>query len=895
MSVRNLDKLFRPRSVVLIGATDRTGAVGAVVLRNLRRAGFTGELMLVNPHHDHIGGLPAFPDVASLPMAPDLAVIVTPPDTVPGVVTALGTRGTKAAVVITAGFGELDGTGRALQRAALDAASPHLLRLVGPNCVGIIVPGIGLDASFSHLAPPLGDIAFVSQSGAMITAIVDWAQPRDIGFSHVVSLGDMADVDFGDMLDYLAADAATRAILLYVEGITHGRKFMSAARATARGKPVLVLKAGHSEAGARAAQSHTGMLAGSDAVYAAALRRAGMLRVETMAELFDAAATLALTRQQDGDRLAILSNGGGAGVLATDTLAASGGRLAELSRETIGRLDKILPATWSHGNPVDIIGDAPGERYSAALNALIADDGIDAFLILNCPTALAEPEEAARAVIDTIAAAPADLLRGRNVFTAWLGEHSAAAARRRFEAARIATYDTPEAAVGGFLHRVRYQRNQALLLETPPARPDRFDPNVDAVSRLIADALAGGHTWLTPDEVAAVLAAYGVPRPLSRNAADPEEAAVAAAAIGFPVALKIRSPEIAHKSDVGGVALGLSDAAAVCAAATAMLARVRAAKPEARIDGLSVQQMVNRPGAVELLAGLIDDPVFGPVVVFGQGGVAVEVIGDIAIALPPLNLLLARAQMAQTRIWQVLQAYRGRPAVAIDVIAEMLIRLGQLAADHAEIRELDINPLLADAAGVIALDARIRIGPAAQRGAARLAIAPYPKELESQERLSDGTLVSVRPIRPEDEPLLRDLAGNMTLEDLRLRFFAPVRGITHGLAARLTQIDYDREMALVAQHDGLTLGIARYFADPDRVRAEYAVAVRSDWHGRGVGYLLMLRLIGVAKKFGIGELVGEVLRENRPMIEICREFGFEIGSAPNDAAVLRVNKRLASQ
>ena len=459
MSVRNLDKLFRPQSVALIGATPRPGSVGGVVARNLRRAGFAGELMLVNPHYRSIDGLTVYPDVARLPQTPDLAIIATPPETVPRLIGELGERGTCGVVVITAGFGEQGDRGHALQQAALEAAKPHLLRIVGPNCVGIIVPKIGLDASFSHLAAPPGDIAFLSQSGAIVTAMLDWAATRGIGFSHVVSLGDMADVDFGDMLDYLAADPHTHAILLYVEGITRGRKFMSAARAAARSKPVLVLKAGRSTAGARAATSHTGTLAGADAVYDAIFRRAGMLRVDTIAELFDAAETLALTREQVGDRLAILTNGGGAGVLATDALIAAGGRLAALSEETIAELSRRLPATWSRGNPVDIIGDASGTRYAEAFAALVRDHEVDAVLVLNCPTALAESEEAARAVIDAIAAAEPTVLRRRNVITAWLGQHSARGARQLFAEARIATYDTPDSAVGGFMHRVHHRHN----------------------------------------------------------------------------------------------------------------------------------------------------------------------------------------------------------------------------------------------------------------------------------------------------------------------------------------------------------------------------------------------------------------------------------------------------
>ncbi len=892
MSVRNLDQLFAPASVALIGATDRAGSVGSVVMRNLQRAGFHGALMLVSPHHRELDGMRVYPDVASLPQSPDLAVIATPPDTVPRLIAELGERGTKAAIVITAGFGELGENGKALQQATLDAARPYLLRLVGPNCVGVMVPGIGLDASFSHLAPPPGEVAFVSQSGAMITAMLDWAAPRKIGFSHVVSLGDMADVDFGDMLDFLAADAHTQAILLYVEGITHGRKFMSAARAAARAKPVLVLKAGHSAAGAKAAHSHTGALAGSDAVYDAAFARAGMLRVGTMAELFDAAETLALTREQTGDRLAIVSNGGGAGVLATDALAAAGGRLAELAPDTIARLDQVLPPTWSHGNPVDIIGDAPGTRYAAAIQALVADHGVDGLLVLNCPTALADPDTAAQAVIDTLAALPPATLRGRNIFTAWLGEHMAAPARRRFESAGIPSYDTPEAAVSAFLHRVRYQQNQTLLLETPPARPDPFEPDTKAVRTLMAEAIKTGKSWLDAEDVAIVLSAYGIPQPLSRNAATADEAAAIAGEIGFPVALKIRSPQITHKSDAGGVALGLRDKAAVREATEAMLRRVRIGCPEARIDGVLVQQMIERPGAVELLAGLSEDAVFGPVVVFGQGGTAVEIVNDSAIALPPLNLPLARWQMEHTRVWRLLQAYRGKPAAAIDAIAEVLIRLGQMAADHPEIQELDINPLLADADSVVAVDARIRIAGAETMGAARLAIAPYPKHLESVGVTRDGTSITLRPVRPEDEPLLQDLFAHMSSEDIRLRFFAPMRELSHSFAARMSQIDYDREMALLAQHDRTTLGVARYFADPDRLRAEYAIAVRTDWKARGVGYALMTRLIEAARQAGIGELFGDVLYENQPMLDMCRALGFKIAPNPDDSALTIVRKRL---
>ena len=892
MSVRNLDKLFAPRSVALIGATPRPGSVGAVVARNLRRAGFAGELMLVNPHYDTIDGLTVHPNVASLPRAPDLGVIVTPAETVPCLIHELAARGTRAAVIITAGFGELGQRGQTLQQATLDAAKPHLLRIVGPNCVGIMLPRLGLDATFSHLAPPAGDIAFLSQSGAMITAMLDWAVPHGIGFSHVVSLGDMADVDFGDMLDYLAADPHTRAILLYAEGITHGRKFMSAARAASRIKPVLVLKAGRSQAGARAATSHTGVLAGADAVYDAVFRRAGMLRVRTMAELFDAAETLALTHEQVGERLAILTNGGGAGVLATDALVAARGQLAALSQTTVADLNRQLPATWSHGHPVDIIGDASGKRYGDALTTLIGDSEIDAILVLNCPTALAQPEDTARAVIDTVAGAEPAALRGRNVITAWLGEYSARTARQLFADARIATYETPDSAVTGFLHRVHHRRNQELLMETPPARLDMFGPDRVTVRRLIAAALAAGKSWLDPEETSAILAAYGLPIVANHFAADPDQAASLAAKVGFPIALKIRSADITHKSDVGGVALNLGNTDRVRREAEGMLRRVKAAHPEARLDGFLVQPMVRRPSAVELLVGLVEDAVFGPLVAFGQGGTAVEIVRDTSLELPPLNALLAHRLMARTRVWQLVQGYRGKPSANIEAIVEMLIRLGQLAADQAEIRELDINPLLADAAGIIAVDARLRIAVAQSPGSARLAIAPYPKELGSAERLRDGTVLRLRPLRPEDEPMLHDLAAHMSHGDLRLRFFTPLAGLSHAVAARLSQLDYDRELALLAELGGTALGVAHFFADPDGLRAEYAIAVRSDWKGRGVGFLLMNRLIHIARQRGIGELVGEVLRENQPMLQMCRELGFAMVPQPADPAIMVVNKIL---
>ena len=892
MSVRNLDRMFRPSSVALIGASPRTGTIGHQILENLR-AQFPGSLMLVNPAHRTIDGMPVHAGIADLPRTPDLAVIATSPNTVPDLIAALGAKGTRAAVVITAGFGEFGAEGKALQQSILTASKPYLLRIVGPNCIGIMVPGAKLNASFAHLSPRSGGIAFVSQSGAIVTALLDWAEPREIGFSHVVSLGDMADVDFGDMLDYLGDDPETHAILLYVEGVTSARKFMSAARAAARRKPVLVVKVGRFAQSQKAAASHTGALAGSDKVYEAAFRRAGMLRVRDMADLFEAAETLATTQWQQGERLAILTNGGGPAVLATDALIERGGTLAALSPATMAKLDALLPRTWSHGNPIDMIGDADAARYRATLETLLEDRDVDAVLVINCPTAIQPSIDPARAVIETVKARQADLF-GRNVFVNWLGDYTAAPARKLFSDARIASYDTPDAAIRGFMNRVEYRRNQDLLLQTVSARAEGTACDREAAAALIAAALNAGRVWLEAQEVASLLATYGIPFVATQVAHDIEEAVAVAIAIDGPVALKIRSPDILHKSDVGGVALNLATPAAVRDAAEAMRKQVASKRPSARLDGFIVQEMVSRPGALELLAGVTDDSIFGPVVLFGQGGVAVEILDDTTIEFPPLNPNLARAQIARTRVSKLMQGYRNQPPINIEAVADVLIRLSQLVVDHAEIAELDINPLLADEHGVIGLDARVRIGRNAKSAISRLAIRPYPDDLVGTLVLRDNTAVTVRPIRPEDETAIIAFAGRMTPEDLRMRFFVPMREFTHQFAAKLTQIDYDREVALVAEppERNEVWAVARFFADPDNARAEYAVAVRSDLKGRGLGYALMTRLIEVAKSRGVGELFGDILDENEPMLRMCRELGFDIRSHPVEPGVRRAVKRL---
>ena len=881
MTTRNLDALFAPKSVALIGASNRAGSVGEVLARNLMRGGFAGPILPVNPHETVIGSTLAYRSVADLPMAPDLAVIATPPAAVPGLIAELGARGCRAAVVITAGFGEAGGDGAALREDMLKAARPRLLRIVGPNCLGVISPAIGLNASFALTTPRAGGLALVAQSGAIATAALDWATARGYGFSRVVTLGDMADVDFGDVLDVLATDAQTTAILLYVESITAARKFISAARLAGRGKPVAVIKAGRSAAGARAALSHTGALAGADAVYDAAFRRAGLLRVYDLRELFDAVATLTSGINVGGDRLAIITNGGGAGVMAADALDERGGRLAELSAGTLAVLGAALPAAWSKANPVDILGDAPPARYAAALEAVLADPGADAVLLLNCPTAVADSTEAARTVLDVIGATkprPA-------VLTAWLGDAAPARARALFTAASVPTHETPDEGVRAFMHLADHGRNQRLLLQAPAIDGDGAVDRAAALA-VLEQARSEGRAVLTDLEAKQVLAAYGIPVLQSLKAADPADAGRIAQSFAAPVALKILSPDISHKSDIGGVALNLTGAVDVEAAAAAMLARVRAARPDARIDGFIVQAMAVRPNARELIAGIAVDATFGPVVLVGAGGTAVEVLADRCIGLPPLNQPLALDMIARTRIARLLKTYRDRPAVDETAVAQVLVNLGRLAVDLPQIAELDINPLLADEAGVLALDSRIRIALPGAPPAPQPAIAPYPRNLAHTLALKGGDAVTVRPVRPTDAQGLIDMVDRCAPEDVRLRFAAGMHHLPPAWALRLAQIDYDRELALVAEDSGgAILGVGRLSADPEGAQAEFALMVRTDRQRQGLGHALMQDLIGYARRRGLRRLWGRVERQNRRMRALVDQLGFVTATGDDPDAV----------
>ena len=890
MSTYRLDQLFSPRSVVVVGASPRKTSPGHAVLRNLRRGGFAGTISLVNPHYDAVEGVRAVKSYQELPGPPDLAVIAVPPQAVPATVAEAGAKGTPAGIIITAGLGHGPDSLAARTEKAARATG---IRLVGPNCLGVLLPAAKLNASFAASMPRGGDLALISQSGAIAAGLVEWGATHEIGFSAIVSIGDSIDVDFADLLDYFAMDRSTRAILLYIESIKDARKFMSAARAAARAKPVLVVKSGRNAQGAKAALTHTGALAGSDAVYDAAFRRAGLLRVLDLDELFAAAETLGHLATLPGKRLAILTNGGGIGVLAVDRLADLGGDAANISAAIMKKLDAALPPIWSRANPVDIAGDADAARYAVALEQLLADDANDAVLVMNVPTALASPLDAAKSVIAATQTYRKDRVSPKPVLAVWVG--GGAAVEEAFDAANIPSYATEADAVGGFMHLVRYGQSRELLMATPPSLPQDFAPDPAVVRPVIEGALREKRSWLDPMELTRVFSAYAIPITPATLARDADEAVAAAKPFltaGTPVVLKIQSADIVHKSEVGGVRLGLGNERAVREAAVDILRQARAAKPDARISGVTVFPMIVRPKARELIAGIADDPTFGPVIVFGQGGTAVEVISDKALALPPLDLALARGLIARTRVSRILKAYRNVPAADERAIELLLVKLAQLAADFPEIREVDLNPVLADETGVIAVDARVSIAPVeklrhAPPGHPRFAIRPYPKEWERHPKLSDGTAALVRPVRPEDEPLYHRFFAGVTQQDLRLRFFAPLKEFSHPFIARLTQIDYARAMAFIAidEASGELLGVVRLHANADYDKGEYAILVRSDLKGRGLGYMLMQLLIEYARAEGIRTIEGQVLQENTAMLKMCRELGFGIAHDPEDPEV----------
>jgi acetyltransferase len=896
MSTYRLKNLLSPRSVALIGASPRRGSVGRAILENIKKAEFKGDFGLVNSHYAEVDGVTAVGSIDKLPFVPELVVISAPAAAIAGLVDQAGRLGAAGALIISAGLGHGQGSPA---NATENAAQKYGMRLIGPNCLGIMMPGASLNASFSAHMPCAGNLALISQSGAIAAGMVDWAAQRGVGFSGIVSIGDQLDVDIADLLDYFALDGKTRAILLYVESIKDARKFMSAARAAARVKPVVVVKSGRMAQGAKAAATHTGALAGSDAVYDAAFRRAGILRVSDLRELFDCAETLGRVESPPGKRLAILTNGGGIGVLAIDRLAELGGIPAAIAPTTRGKLDAVLPPTWSGSNPVDIVGDADAARYAAALEVLLSDPGNDAILVMNVQTAIAPADEIATTVTGLVGKYRQQHRRSaKPVLVVWVGAEPKVI--EALSSAGIPNYPTEDDAVRGFMYLVRHREVVQELAQVPPAMPNAFAPDIQTAKDIIATALADDRAWLDPVEIKRLLEAYDIAMVPTVAAADAEQAVAFASELfaqGTTVVLKIMSRDIIHKSDVGGVVLNLTSADAVRTAVADILARAKALRPEARISGVIVQAMVVRAKARELILGFADDPTFGTVIVFGRGGTAVEIINDKALALPPLDLKLARELIERTRVSRLLRAYRDVPAVKPDAVAMVLVKLAQMAADIPEIRELDINPLLADETGVMAVDARVAIGQAERKfkgsGPANFAVRAYPSQWERHIEVKAGWRVFVRPIRPEDEPLIHDFLHRVSPQDLRLRFFAPMK-FTHEFIARLTQLDYARAMAFVAfdEVSNEMVGVVRTHSDSVYESGEYAILLRSDLKGKGLGWVLMQLIIEYARSEGLKVIYGDVLRENSVMLEMCRHLGFEIKSSPAEPDICEVRLKL---
>ena len=893
MSTYRFEALLAPRRIAVVGAGDRPGSVGRAIIDGLRAGGFAGDIVPVHPREASVDGLPCSPRLADMPEPPDLVMIATPPAAVPAIVDEAGRIGAAAAVILSAHLGHGEA---APVSAAQAAARQHGLRLIGPDSIGLSVPARGLNATLLARPPKPGDLALISQSGTVASAIAEWGWRHGVGFSAVMTLGRSADIDIADCLDHFAEDYHTRAIILSLHHVADARKFLTAARAAARAKPVVVLRTGRHEAPGRQPETHTGALARPGAVYEAAFRRAGLLAVDGLDAMFSAVETLGRQRPFPGNRLMIVSNGRGIGALAADRLTDRGGTLAAPAEAT---LESLAPVR--HGrqaNPLDLGIDAVPGDYVRALEPLLAGRDSDAIVTVHVPTARAGSREVAETVAGTVAKARA-AGRRKPVFAVSIGEDEAI--RAIYAEAKIPLFATDADAVEGFLHLVRYREAQTDLMRTPDALPRDFSPDVAAARRIVEQALAEGRSWLDPHAVTELLTAYRIVSVPVTLAPDPDGAAAAAwplIAGGGTVVLKLVSPDVVHKSEVGGVRLGLTSEADVREAAHAMIARVRELRPDARVAGFAVQPMLRRPQGRELIAGLAEDPVFGPVVVFGRGGTAVEVIDDRALALPPLDLALASELIGRTRVARRLEAYRDVPAADLQAIALLLVKLAQLAADLPAVRELDINPLLADADGAIALDARVRIapepGPSERRRGnwhPRFAIRPYPSDWER--RLDVGErCVNVRPVRPDDEDMFRSFFAQVDPEDVRLRFFAPVRDFSHAFLARLTQLDYSRAIAFVAIDEAAEegrrmLGAVRLHADANHDAGEFAILVRSDIKGTGLGVALMRMMIDWARAEGIGCVEGSVLAENRPMRAVCRHLGFVEHPMPDDPSLVK--------
>ncbi len=897
MSAHPLTRLFNPASVAIVGAGEDAGRVGAAVMRNLAAGGFRGALYPVNPRHARVLDRQAYPSLDALPAAPDLVVLATPPATLPDLVAAAGARGAGAVAILSSGLTDRTPDDAGLLARVAEVARDHRVRVLGPNSLGLLRPSIGLNASFAGTAARPGAMALVSQSGGLVSAMLDWAMADGLGFSSVISLGNQLDVDFAEALDFLTNDAQTDSIALYVESVHGARRFMSALRAAARIKPVVVLKSGRGPAGSLAASTHTGAMASPDEAFDAALRRAGAVRVANYTQLFGAAKYLSSRFRPVGHHLAIVTNGGGPGVMAVDRATESGLAMAEFAPDTVKTLDALLPQSWSRSNPVDVLEDAGPERFRRALDACLSDPGTDGVVAIVTPQAMTDTAAVAKAIAETSTA------HYKPLIACFMGEATVAGPRQSLQAAGVPTFRSPDPAVEAFAYIVAFYANQRLLMQVPgPLDDDRRPPDIEGARRLIDTAVASGQRTLSETDSKAVLAAFGIPVAQTVVTHSADEAVEVASRIGFPVVMKIHSDDVTHKSDVGGVRLNVTTPDQVRAAWSQIGQNVLAARPDARVAGIAIEPMIVKPNGREIMVGVLRDPVFGPLIALGAGGTQVELISDRAVALPPLNGLLARNLIDRTRVAATLAAWRGMPAADLDALEEVLLRVSEMVCELPWLEQLDINPLILDEHGAVAADARLVLAAPADDPCvdryAHMAICPYPGHLVRTWTMRDGREVTVRPIRPEDAEMEQAfVVHGMSDESRYYRFANALHELSDKMLVRFTQIDYDRELALVAvvhEDDGdRQVGVARYVIDPGGTSCEFALAIADAIQGQGVGGRLLTYLMDVARTRGLREMVGYVLGQNTRMLHLMTKLGFAVMTDPDDNSMRIVVRRLA--
>jgi acetyltransferase len=891
MGPHYLNRFFTPKSVAIVGASQREDSVGYRLLLNMQEAGFKGGLYPVNNKRETLLGLKAYPDLNAVPEKLDLVVIATPAPSVPGIVHQCGEKGVTSVIIISAGFGELGAAGKRLQQDVLDIAHRYGIRIIGPNCLGVVRPSGQLNATFGEGTVKDGNLALLSQSGAICTAILDWAKSQDIGFSTVVSMGGAADIDFGEVLDYLATDSKTTGILMYVEGIRDARRFLSGLKAAARLKPVILIKSGRHDAGCKAAMSHTGAMVGGDNVFDAAIARAGVVRVYSINELFSAARILANNYVVKNDRLAIITNAGGPGVMSTDRAEDVGMHMAELSPSSIAALNEVLPAHWSHANPVDILGDATSERYQKALEICLNDENIDGVLIILTPQAMTNPTQVAQCIVDGAKASK------KPVLASWTGGARVQEGRNLFATSEIAHFSTPEVAVDAFSFLANYTQNQILLKQIPSPSVELATPDVDGARLIIEGVLSEGRQVLTTQESKAILAAFHIPVTQTIKVSSAKDAMIAAETFGFPVVLKVNMAEFSHKSDIGGVRLNINSAQDISRNFIEMETVIKQKYPEITEVGMTVEPMFRSRSARELMIGVVRDPVFGPAISFGLGGTLVEILQDNAVALPPLNAYMVEQMIAKTKAAKYLEAFRQLPPANKKALIDTLLNVSAMVSELPEILELDINPLIVDEHGVMAVDARIKVETSHQLTPySHMAIHPYPHELTQHYQLANGSNIIIRPIRPEDAVMEKDFVHRLSERSKYFRFMQSLHELTPEMIVRFTQIDYDREMAFVAlsgnENMPHELGVGRYMMNPDGHSVEFALVVADDCQCMGIGSRIMKTLMQTAKSKGISFFESEVLLANNPMLSLVKKLGFSIEAIADDNEIVRVVKDL---